>query len=1741
MDQLKKIEELRRALNDLRERNLSLKEKFAAIDEFFEAEKFPTQKILEAFHEEYSDWISNTGNVLKLYEKIFDTQIPQSFAEVEAALTAEEKRIIEESIFGRAQKFMSLVAKDVDLQDALIKYKSILQPLLDKKIFDAKTKAAVEPYAKFIEAMGEKNSGKKVAAIAVLSKTFDNDFIGAGLLDKALTLKVAPEVKAAVVPADKKKIPDAEPVAEESQFVQIINATGALLKDADFAKWEAAFTTEKIDHKKEFSASRFKHDSNNPEMLKPVLHFVAMNGWMSSPAVAPKRTSPEMLESIANILVQKGYLQKFSFEGIASFYALSKGFFNFMKTDNGKKFIANKQNDRNRIDNAAYIPDELKYALVRAVYLYIHKIVTAHGNDSYSVDFLSQAFRAEFSGKDERDLFIGCFWDTTDDCEKFIKKLKTHFKRVKKFDRVFVVSLNVAMAEKSFSAIEDVLTPLFPADAAQYIYDFNKNIFYDRDNGGTVTEDEIWQKPEPDMPPDNPDDDDEFADDEDFDDFDDVSDLSAKKIKSPPPDESDDVKVMRNVKSLLLNKKFYCATAYLNALHTAESAHIYNQLAFALDDPALDEGYSADVVTLLAAEDDNEFNQALITAAALRALFYNDFGVDYGVPALHGLIGGFALVKNCAALSELIDTLRDFKTTVHSGIDLYADYQTKDLAVAEKNLAQVIRDADDFNTRFFEGKLTDKADNATFVLTKQIIFARDGDLAQIFRLIRDKAEAKSSDTLQFVKEFLSDNFIKRDANFTAVNIDGDKVNRLIDDSWNAASDRKNPGKLLGSLRTNITKNLKRAVEIMCDWINCSEIFSAEGNDFGRVEYKKIRSRLLANINKIHADLAAKIKTKTLTAAGLTVVDHTLKELAARLDGTYTAHAKKYFYVDFLRGDKVVLDENYLPVLNLNVTDGTADGVENQIIAHAALKLPSFETRIEQIFEIGGDDFGTAILIDNYINDTRGESIIERKEYDLEHCINSAAKDAPRYRESFIGGLELAQSYGHFDGAADGEKEKIFQIAENCYKYAEQSRNFGVFFRVKKYWEGVIAAQADKRVEGLKHELRMAVQIYKDDAKNINTAELNDTVAEIERIIESHNGTVARSLIHKLADGELYKKFDDAEENVLSRFIADYGDCYRKVFDNAYSLENLIGKKLVPHDKVARAKINLIKSWITNPVGEDKIKNLLELLGFDAVDVKKISAPANAIVFDVKTSGTVQTKYYHPIAAFGSETETDGFRVACLFGKYDEHGLISKFKELGNVKHTLVLLDYSLDLPTRRRLAKEIKLDKTLTKVFAPVDRVTIMYLIKNCASQIGGKRINDTLMALVMPFARYQPYIWSPRIPLPPEMFIGREKEINDVMSRDSGVNIVCGGRQLGKSALLKMACRRVECNADERAVYLEITDKNYREAALMTSRELSDKKFFDTPIETDDWEELARAIKNRLASDTPTKINYFLLLLDEADEFIASCAECKYAPIVALAKIQQEKHNGSRFKFVIAGLHNIIRFNRKEVLSDNSILSTLKLLPIKPFGLEDARKLLEVPLRYLGLYFPDDKKDSLILTILETTNYFPSLIQLYCEKLITALFETSYAGYGADTPVYEISEDHIKKVLADEEFIRDIKTKIEITLGLGGDDDYYHAIANLLAYLYYTQNNVDGYTPQELLNAAADFGLVEGKILPDTAEKIDALMAELCELNILRKSGDKRYLFSRQRILRIVGTLNEVEDALLKLMSEKNHEHKSA
>ena len=463
------------------------------------------------------------------------------------------------------------------------------------------------------------------------------------------------------------------------------------------------------------------------------------------------------------------------------------------------------------------------------------------------------------------------------------------------------------------------------------------------------------------------------------------------------------------------------------------------------------------------------------------------------------------------------------------------------------------------------------------------------------------------------------------------------------------------------------------------------------------------------------------------------------------------------------------------------------------------------------------------------------------------------------------------------------------------------------------------------------------------------------------------------------------------------------------------------------------------------------------------------------------------------------------------------------KAAKNAKNTIVLLDYALTSSDRRILARKTKTDMS-GKVFAVIDRVILVFLAKHYSETA----INRMLMSIIMPFASYQPYIDKSADVMPPEIFIGRKYELEKIES-PTGVNIVYGGRQLGKSALLRMARKDIDHDENgDRAILVDIKGNDYKAAAKKISAALFDEGILKEEHITDDWSELARDIKKCLRSSTDY-IPYLLLLMDEADVFIESCESVGYRPFDALKDIQSI--GSGRFKFVVAGLRNIVRFKREVALGNNSVLTHLESLTVKPFKSMEARELLEVALSYLGFRFPkDNDTEVLISTIFGTTNYFPGLLQLYCAKLIEAM-RRDYAGYSeSETPPYIVKKDHIKKVLAEQSLQQDIREKFFITLKVG-EDDYYYIIALLVAYYYHGNKSQNGCSASDLIELADTYSI--GKISAINSESLAALMEEMCELNVLQHTGDGRYRFTRHSFCQMMGTVQQIEDELMNYMED--------
>ena len=1776
MDALQKISELRRVLTELRAHSVAFKKSFADVQKVFDAGSFASDEQLNSAREHLAQLTAKENLCRELWSDIFDAPFPKTFAETETALSAHEKRLVEQGIVNRAEKFMWLTTEQPALKKILAAHQRKLKTLLNKETRGAKAKEAVELYAKFVDAFNESDAVKKYSASLELRETFGDVFIGAGLFGDALTLPVQGtlfDVDADTqVDTPVKKTPPVEPPVDEPpvDYEKILRDKDALLTEDDLAPWEKIFVTERGD-KREITAKRLRKDFEDSFLYKEkarVLIQAAFDNCFSIKTICEgTKFSETDVENAVVTLLNKGYLQKYSFGDLGGFYGLTEDFFNFLKADGAKeffKFFSSKMKlTKNLFKDTDFLEADFRFALPRTIFIKMRAVEFDRESKFESVNVLLQSIRCAFKSKHGKDLIFCCTWNDAAECKAFIDDAKTFLSQEKTFDRVIVAGLNASHAAKIFDALDEMLK--LPK-AEQFTFAFDEDAFRRRGTTEKVSIEEIWPPvtdkpdPSPEPPVDKPPKKTKKTKTSTT-----SVDKPSKKTKAPTPEPPVDdttvdktppvdeppkpkvsiVKEDKPTTPLELNvpdelkplyamfaaKKFYCATAYLRALALQNKTYapLCRQLAYALNDPAEIATYGASNIISLFNESATP-DEVFLTAATLRTFFYSHKQFDYDMKTLHGIVNNFDLLENDSPLSDLIYELMNFKDAAHNGADFYADYRLKNRQQAETKIARLRRDAQTCLDRITN--FNDSAYNPRFIETKKVLF----NGSELTDYLKATAEDKfDEDVLDLTKTFLQTKFMREDSPLAVENVDNFKLDEIIAEAWDAAGKnirRKKHTLLVGELRNNIVTSFKKAIEILCERVNLFEEVAPLHSDFGAAEYQKVRDKLIAK-----ARAAQKILLRERLAGG-EVLLVTLQEIIDKLEGRFEPVRHKYFYVHFLRGTEILLDENYLPILTFNTQDGTNQNVAARVVEYTRATLPTFEERIENIFEKGGCDFGTAQLIDAYLEDVGGESFIDKRKYNLQACVDSVKFQAGNARKKFFGFLELAQNYGKFDAAPENTKERILKLIDRCFELANRTDNFGVFFRVKTFWENKTQADAAKYAELIEDHLTRGIKNYCRNTNELPDApELQKTVAQIRKMIARQNYTVAQGLINRLSDGKLCVETEQATgQTHLQRFLEDYETYYYPVRKAGESFKTLIGKShrfRADTSKGIKGGEILIDSWLPNgfpqngDVGEDKIERLLNALGFKVETVKRAGAlKKDALYYKVKLrkpSNGRASNYNHPISAFGSKAEINGFRVVCLFGMYNADGLIERFRQIGNAENALVLLDYALELPTRRELARKIKAEPGISTIFAVVDRVVMMYLVKNYDEL----QMNKILMSLTMPFAACQPYVTNPNVPIPPEIFIGREKEIAKVLDFD-GANLVYGGRQLGKTALLKMACASLDRNENnDRAVFVDVNKCDYNSAALKICKALREENFFDETFpDTSDWTELTDAIRKRLASDEPNKIPRFMLALDETDDFIKSCRTVDFKPVLALIELQQKFHNGSRFKFVMAGLRDVVRFYREDSLDDNNQIGKLPSLPVKPFDAEDANKLLKEPLRCVGLYFSDDENaDSLAMMILETTNYFPGLIQLYCSKLIEALSKEDYASYSeADSPIYEVSESHVQNVLGEESFNEEIKNKINMTLRLG-DDKYYYVIAKLMAYRYHNDDNVAGYSAEDILFTAEEFGLENS--LPKV-KQIEALLKELCELNILRETDKGKYLFVRQRFLNMIGTSDEIEDEIM-------------
>ena len=1193
-------------------------------------------------------------------------------------------------------------------------------------------------------------------------------------------------------------------------------------------------------------------------------------------------------------------------------------------------------------------------------------------------------------------------------------------------------------------------------------------------------------------------------------------------------------------KKILLTGKTYCACAYLKRLTELDPSFKdeYLQLAYAVNDPLAACTYNSDQIANTYLAEGCEPNSYYLAAAILRNFYSNQCLYDYAIDSMMDSFAEDKLLVSNTDLKHLVDILRMFKKEHHCGMGKFADYKKSDIAALKAKLDIFAEKAKEQKKLASEQSFKVAFTNIRFGKTLEYFFRGSSDLASFLDMIAEKEKDEAA--IELMKQYLQEHFIKENAPVAVENINSNKIDELIDTAWDVAGNlirnKKKTSKLVSGPRVNLRHRLEEIGKLISEYlVTVEQINNADEDDKAYPAYQKAYKTTSRLFQEIIAEYEAEAKQADKDYGYKLVLIQTLKEIYAKMKGDNPEFTGKYFYLPFLGDSHVLLNANYQPEYR-DIKELPAMGTLARIEKHAfegGDMSVDLQVRLKGIMEkdtdivqsiISADNYGSLRLLTGYINDQQpGFEAEFMKNFRVAMALDFAKKQAKKEFEDFSDELALFQSYGQIDNTEENKKEIILQTAGLLYEAAQEDDNYGFFEKVLVEFKNKIQRDAVVQGDALKQNLENFLLAHQELKEN---EAANKLIERIRQCIDSQKYSSAEELLNRLENDD-YESLQELEmKDYLQDFLNHYNNYIKSVANNDKTLRTQV-KPYRTANKDTRAAERLLNAW---PKGNNDIRpdELLSSLGFKLASVDKMDKvdgkfPSFFVKLQKALGGRVNN-YNYPVPAFGSLGETDGFRIVYIFGAYDAERLVEIFNNIGDEKHTLIILDYALKESARRRLALLVK-GKANCKIFAVLDRVVLKYLYDNYSEQT----ITKQLLHIIMPFAYYQPYVADSSKPMPSELFIGRKEELKKIKDVN-GVNIVYGGRQLGKSALLMKAKKDIDKNeSGDRAVYIDIKGRNYTETALKISEELVIADILENKDITSDWRELAMSIRMRL-KDEAKPIHYFLLLLDEADAFLDSCKDVQYKPFDALKDIQAVGEG--RFKFVVAGLRDVLRFEHEAALNDNSVLPQLSSMTVKPFKYAEAKELLEYPLSYLGFRFRDDvETDTLVSAILSHTNSFPGMLQLYCTKLIEAM-KNGYAGYKeAGTPPYYVSEDHIKKVLGEDNLQEEIRQKFFITLTVGSDN-YYLLIAMITAYLYKNDEGIC-VTPNDVLTFAKDFEIKDIAAL--SPEKVAALMEEMRELNVLQHNGEHGYRFTHFSFFQMMGTKAYLEQELEKYMGDSD------
>ena len=1191
---------------------------------------------------------------------------------------------------------------------------------------------------------------------------------------------------------------------------------------------------------------------------------------------------------------------------------------------------------------------------------------------------------------------------------------------------------------------------------------------------------------------------------------------------------------------LFVKEKYSSALTLARALSRSspELKAEYRRYAYALDDPALDKQYCySDLQTVFP---DGFGRQAASDALGLAAYLRLFFSKDAMAEPFY--------MKNCADDLNACLTFRRVSELKDIVYNLQHCFERTQAVFTPEILSSLI-DSTNTNSlrnqyqkkaaRFLEGRPEEtQKRNQRLGDTFKALLGAKSELRSAVQWVQDGNDDQSEHILNWITPFLSrDNLPAGECDDK--HLDWDRIEQYVEDAWRStegrATRRKNET-LKDPARSTIINRVAEAVKLAASWVflgssNEEKHLSEDSRSMLNTTRKRI-AEAMGKAAPLCADYPAEEPEER---AAMSALAETLRTLSDTLSRGPDEDARRYFYLDFLMDNRLEMTEDYIPFLDEDFSEISPMNLCRRIIKHSRTGTMPWPEVIQRIFEDAeaGCDFGHAELIRNYL-------LVAEPEYQwpaaytFPNSVEATRKRLDDEDRNFQARLDLAANYGWIDDTR--MIDMILADMERRREHCMATQNFGFYFRTAQAYLKMIQQEAESRRNLYLSRLE-ELRVEKGDWP---------IFSEVERLISQQMYTVAQDYMDQAQNS-------NRREVPVSTYLVSNSDAFSKFLHQYTTLHNdarnaattsIVQLYTRRHRdmSIARTGEAMLARWPRSP-GRDMCKPLEELFRYMNLPVRRVSRTEQTNHYIMEFEGGVQdVNYPHPIGAYGTEMRSKGLHIFLTFGKRNDNTMNTELQKLMTASlngPAIVLADTALSLADRRSLAQILK-SQSQTSTYIVLDRVLLFYL-----AEFPQLERWNILLRCALPFHYYNPYTESSIVELCPEMFIGRQDELNSIISH-GGANIVYGGRQLGKTALLQRAKKLKDVREKGQwAFYLDIRDREVDSTAQLIYHMLIDDHFLEEPADGGEdhitWDSLTRKIIRRI-NDQANPVENLLLLLDEADTFLQSCGEsdCNYAPISCFKRIQQS--SGNRFKFVLAGLHKVMRFYKQASQDNDSPIPHLATITMLPLPFHEARELVELPLSYLGFKIQPEN-EHLIAQILSSTNYFPGLIQYYCSSLVRAV-NRDYQGDVNERPPYWLKEAQILTLLKDREFQDNIREKYEITLGVDDmEQGYYNALAYSLARCHFDlpEDIALGYTAEDIRNVCRELDIYS--IAKLSLDQVDELLKELIELNILRSrdtDGETRYIFNRASFRHMLGDENQVDDKLAEIMEKEAAVHVS-